>query len=85
MVNYPKRVLIFGETKTKTQMRTLLQHTETENSTYGFNLLNDRQRFSICENFDFLHCSINEDLQGGEALLRTGEKVVFKLSMIGVK
>jgi hypothetical protein len=66
-------------------MRNLTQHTETENSTYGFNLLNDRQRFSICENFDFLHCSINKDLKGGEVLLRDGEKVSFKLSMIGVK
>ena len=66
-------------------MRTLITHTETNNSTYGFDRLNDKQRFSICGNFDFIHCSINEDLKSGRALERNGKMFDFDLSMVGVK
>lgn len=65
--------------------RELIKHEESENSTYGFNLLNDKQIASITGEFDFLHCSINEDLKGGKVLLRCGESVDFELTMTGVK
>ncbi len=65
--------------------RELTQHTETNNSTYGFNLLNDKQRASICGEFDFMHCAIDEDLQGGTVMMFNGETTNFKLSLRGVK
>ena len=65
--------------------RELLKHSETNNSTFGFNLLNDKQRFSISERFDFLHCSINEDAKSGRVMLRSGHTFDFTLSLTGVK
>tara|TARA_R110000772_G_scaffold127077_2_gene234201 strand:- start:80 stop:280 length:201 start_codon:yes stop_codon:yes gene_type:complete len=66
-------------------MRNLTKHSNSNNTSFGFNILNDKQRSSICGLFDFLHCSINEDGTSGKVLLRDGELIDFKLSLIGVK
>jgi len=65
--------------------RDLVHHKRSNNSTYGFNLLNDKQKQSISGKFDYLHCAIDEDGTSGKVLLRNGDLKNFKLSLIGIK
>ena len=69
----------------KMENRILMKHEESENSSYGFNLLNDRQRAAICGQFDFIHSSIDKDLDGGNVLDRNGVLWQFELTPIGIK
>jgi len=68
-------------------MKNLISHKEGFSS-YNLQLLNDRQRKSLFENFDkdnILHIGISSDRKDIKILLSNGDLFKIKFSMIRIK